>query len=358
MLTSYYIILFGASFTLLHGIEQIVAQSKRTRLDYLTALVMLDVALILYNHAILSTDRLITHKNILFFYLTSLYAIGPLNYLYYYSLINRKYTFSFRLGIHLIPAACMFVLETIFLLSPAHIKNEIVTIMYSEKISFFTVLLFVGGLIFIMYQLYFIYQCSSVLYQASKIQGLYVALFLESVNVLTPLPIVLWFITKHHYLYAIASYMTIVVIVVLFLFHRRFPSLFETLADAIRKEKYERDYLSGMDIPQLIKRLYYLMDTEKIFLEPTITLAEMSQKLQITPHQLSQLLNEHCKMRFNHFINRYRIEEAKKILLNEKDANIISVAFHVGFNSKSSFNKIFKQYTGITPSEYKMQNKL
>ncbi len=96
-----------------------------------------------------------------------------------------------------------------------------------------------------------------------------------------------------------------------------------------------------------------LMTHEKIYLDPDINLDELSHKLSITPHQLSQFINEHCNMRFNHFINKYRVEEAKHILSQHPDANIISVAYHVGFNSKSTFNKTFKQYTGQTPSDFK-----
>jgi YesN/AraC family two-component response regulator len=96
------------------------------------------------------------------------------------------------------------------------------------------------------------------------------------------------------------------------------------------------------------------MDVERIFLEPDISLNEMAKKLNVTPHQLSQFINEHYRMRFNYFINKYRIDGAKEILEKNMDANIISVAFHVGFSSKSSFNKTFKQFTGLTPTEYKL----
>lgn len=353
---AYYIILFGSIFTLLHGIEQITGRARRNRLDYITAIVMADVALILYNHAILSTDRLFLRQQNLFFYLTSLYAIGPLNYLYYYSLINGKINLSLRLNIHLLPAFCIFVIELIAILLPGKFGDGFYSSIYAEKISLFTILLFVGGSIFILYQLFFMYQCCKILENACFFKGIYIALFLESINVLTPLPVLLWLITKQHHLYAIASFMTVLVILVLFLLHRRFPTLFDAIADAIRKEKYGRDHLAKVDLSYLFEKMRYLMDDEKIFLNPDITLNEMSQKLQVTPHQLSQFLNEHCKTRFNHFINKYRIEEAKKIFESDRNANIISVAYHVGFNSKSSFNKIFKQYTGVTPSEFKARH--
>ncbi|MCX8125135.1 MAG: helix-turn-helix transcriptional regulator [Spirochaetes bacterium] len=346
------IIIFGAIFTLLHGIEQVTGRTNRTKVDYLTALVMADVALILYNHAVLGEGILTTHLPCIF-YLTSVYAIGPLNYLYYYSLINNTIVISGRLILHILPALCIFCIELAFYFSPASLQSNIVSSIYSQHINVFAILLFIGGVIFVSYQLYFIYQCVKVFNDVKIRKGLYLTLVLESINITTPLPILLWLITKKNQYYVIAGYMTIAVIIILFLTNRRFPLLFHRIADAIRNKKYERNYLSNIDKELLHQKLLDIMNNEKIYLDPDINLDILSNKLNITPHQLSQFLNEYCHIRFNHFVNKYRVEEAKKILSMHPDANIISVAFHVGFNSKSTFNKIFKQYTGKTPSAYK-----
>ncbi|MEJ5362833.1 MAG: helix-turn-helix domain-containing protein [Spirochaetota bacterium] len=349
---SFTIIIFGAIFTLLHGIEQITGKTRRTKLDYLTSIVMADVALILYNHAVMATDGLQKQLSLIF-YLTSIYTIGPLNYLYYYSLLHNTLTISIRFLSHFLPSILVFCLECMYYLLPAHVKDNIIYSIYFHSINVFSILLFFGGTLFILYQLYFIYQCSKVFNDVKIRKGLYLTLILESINITTPIPILLWLITKKNHYYAIAGYMTIAVIVILFLTNRRFPLLFHRIADAIRNKKYERNYLSNINKEYLHQQLLNIMKNEKIYLDPEINLESLSYKLNITPHQLSQFLNEYCHMRFNHFVNKYRIEEAKYILAKHPDANIISVAYHVGFNSKSTFNKIFKQYTGKTPSSYK-----
>ncbi|HOJ29282.1 MAG TPA: helix-turn-helix transcriptional regulator [Spirochaetota bacterium] len=352
MNVSFNIIIFGAIFTLLHGVEQIAGRARRTKIDYLTAIVMADVALILYNHAIMATDGLQKQLSLIF-YLTSIYAIGPLNYLYYYSLLHNTLTISIHLLSHLLPASVIFCLELIYYLSPTHVKENIISSIYSQSINVFSILLFLGGILFVLYQLYFIYQCSKVFNDVKIRKGLYLTLILESINITTPIPVLLWLITKKNHYYAIAGYMTIAVIVILFLTNRRFPLLFHRIADAIRNKKYERNYLSNINKEYLHHQLLNIMKNEKLYLDPEINLESLSYKLNVTPHQLSQFLNEYCHMRFNHFVNKYRIEEAKNILSMHPDANIISVAYHVGFNSKSTFNKIFKQYTGKTPSSFK-----
>jgi len=355
---SYIIILYGAVFSFLHGIEQLTGKVKKNQLDYISSIVMVTVAIILYNHAILSTNRLLFNPNSLFFYLTSIYAIGPLNYFYYYSLINNQFHLTTKQLIHLLPAVVICFIECSYYLLPANIKHVIINSIYTEALNPFSILLVIGGTSFILYQVYFLYQCIKALSTIHhNNNGLYLAIFLETINILTPLPIIMWLITKIHSWYAIAGYMTTFVIIVLFLLNRRFPYLFHIIADAIKKSNYERNYLANINKEKLFEQLLYLMKTEKIFTDPDINLTELSKRLNITPHQLSQFINKHLNMRFNHFVNIYRIEEAKNILANHPDANIISIAFHVGFNSKSTFNKLFKLYTGQTPSDYKALHK-
>ena len=73
----------------------------------------------------------------------------------------------------------------------------------------------------------------------------------------------------------------------------------------------------------------------------------------MTAHQLSQLLNEKLNVNFYTFINKYRIQEARRILTEEPDKSIIAIAYDVGFNSKSSFYEAFSKFTGKTPYRYR-----
>ncbi len=77
--------------------------------------------------------------------------------------------------------------------------------------------------------------------------------------------------------------------------------------------------------------------------------------LFITPHQLSEFINDLLGMNFASYINQYRVEEAKSILVNKPEESTLAIGFQVGFGSKQSFNTIFKQQTGTTPSGYRKQ---
>jgi AraC-like DNA-binding protein len=100
-----------------------------------------------------------------------------------------------------------------------------------------------------------------------------------------------------------------------------------------------------------------IMDDEKPFLDSELTLMKLAAKLNSTPHQLSYIINTGFNENFYQFINRYRVEEAKKIILDPKmdHLSFVGIGFEVGFNSKSVFNTMFKKISGFTPSQYKRE---
>lgn len=131
--------------------------------------------------------------------------------------------------------------------------------------------------------------------------------------------------------------------------YKRLKPLFLKPSDSKRAE------MNPLFAEQCIKTLSYLMEVEKLYREESISLQSLAEKLSITPHQLSQLLNEKLNCTFPDCINNYRIEEAKKLLVDPDwaDRKVISIAFEVGYNTKAAFYGVFKKYTGMTPIEFK-----
>ena len=95
------------------------------------------------------------------------------------------------------------------------------------------------------------------------------------------------------------------------------------------------------------------MDDERPWLEPELTLAELAQRLRLHPAQLSRLINLGCSQSFSDFINTYRVAEAQRKLADPRFAHysLVGVALESGFNSKSTFNRVFKKLTGQVPRE-------
>lgn len=96
------------------------------------------------------------------------------------------------------------------------------------------------------------------------------------------------------------------------------------------------------------------MESEKPYLDSDINLPGLSRHIGIPEHYLSQVINGKLNQNFFDFINHYRIREASRILSGSKNRlTIRRVAFEVGFNSKSAFNRAFKKHIQMTPSDCK-----
>ena len=123
--------------------------------------------------------------------------------------------------------------------------------------------------------------------------------------------------------------------------------------------KYEKSTLTPARANAYLERLQQVMEVERPFVNPDLRMQDLAELLTISPHHLSQIINEHLDQNFSEFINGYRIEAAKKKLVdpNEQHFTILSIAYEVGFNNKASFNTAFKKQTGITPSQYRNATK-
>lgn len=106
--------------------------------------------------------------------------------------------------------------------------------------------------------------------------------------------------------------------------------------------------------------LMVYMKTQKPFLNEDCTMQDVADGTKIPLHHLSNILNQRLNKSFPDFMNEYRIEEAKKLLLNgiSEKMTLEAIGYECGFGSKTSFNKAFKKHTSLTPSEYRKENKI
>lgn len=97
------------------------------------------------------------------------------------------------------------------------------------------------------------------------------------------------------------------------------------------------------------------MRTKKPFLNSSLTIRKLAEEIKMNSRDLSVLINQNLNQHFFDFVNEYRIEESKKILINplKKEFTILEILYEVGFNSKSSFNTAFKKHTGLTPTQFR-----
>ncbi|MEM0577558.1 helix-turn-helix domain-containing protein [Flavobacterium polysaccharolyticum] len=147
------------------------------------------------------------------------------------------------------------------------------------------------------------------------------------------------------------AYTFILYIFILKLLYRKktddlfFPSL----------NKYGTKKVDDDTAAALIEKLNHLMLEKKIYRNANLTLSELSKEINISAHQLSQLLNDNMGKNFTAFINEYRIKDACTIMVSENKLTLEGIGYEVGFNSKSTFFATFKKLKGTTPAIF-LQN--
>jgi len=120
-------------------------------------------------------------------------------------------------------------------------------------------------------------------------------------------------------------------------------------------EKYAKQSIDDRMQEEYLSKLNLYMTEIKPYLDENITIKDLSEGIDIPSHHLSIVINNRLNKNFYTFINEYRIKEAAAILDDPEnsEASIIAIAFRSGFNSKSTFNSVFKKIIGQTPSEYR-----
>lgn len=122
--------------------------------------------------------------------------------------------------------------------------------------------------------------------------------------------------------------------------------------------KYQKSGLSKSVLNDYKEKLIELMESEALYLENELKLVDLAQTLNLSRHNTSQIINECFQMSFYEFVNKYRIEEAERLLVEDKrqELNITDIAYQAGFNNRISFYNAFKKYIGITPTQFRNQN--
>jgi len=119
-----------------------------------------------------------------------------------------------------------------------------------------------------------------------------------------------------------------------------------------REPAYERSPLTPAEVKDIAHRVRTHLQNTQAYLDETLSLRDLAVELSLSPHHLSQVINQELGMNFFELVNRERVRHAQQLILSST-SNLLDIALESGFRSKSTFNSLFKQYTGLTPSEYR-----
>jgi AraC-like DNA-binding protein len=161
------------------------------------------------------------------------------------------------------------------------------------------------------------------------------------------------------FFYITAEVVFLIFVSLMFLKGLRQPEIFSGNNENRNKRKYEKVLLSGAIKEDYKNKLIQFMEAQKPYLEPSMCLSDLAEKVSISPQHLSQVLNTCLRKNFFDFINSYRIKESKRLLSRQASnkKTILEILYESGFNSKSVFNTAFKKHAGMTPSQFRqLQN--
>ena len=161
------------------------------------------------------------------------------------------------------------------------------------------------------------------------------------------------FIFKNAFLIKIIILFANSMLIFFYFLNNRYPHFFNAIQKDVSEKRYKKSRIKGINVKEVILRIQELMELEKIYSDENMTLDKLSNILDITKYQLSEILNSELKTNYNSFINSYRIKEAKKLLIENLNNNILHIGFECGFNSKTAFNRVFLRLESITPSLYR-----
>ncbi len=160
--------------------------------------------------------------------------------------------------------------------------------------------------------------------------------------------------------YSIALAMTVFIYTTAFLGYKR-PEIFQgaSYSSILMSEKYANSTLTATAAESLMKKIEMAMLESKPFLDASLRLTNFSSDIGASPHHVSQAINMKAGKSFPDYVNQFRLQYAKELLArsNGHEMMVTEAMYAAGFNNKTSFNRLFKEDTGMTPSAYKASMK-
>jgi AraC-like DNA-binding protein len=135
----------------------------------------------------------------------------------------------------------------------------------------------------------------------------------------------------------------------------RFPSITADVSEAVQAA-YSESTLKNIDKAAVLAKLDVLMKQDKLYTLESLNLVLLAEQLALNQHQLSELINTEFQQGFSRYIRQYRIDEAKRLLIAEPNASVLSIGLSVGFSSQSNFYAAFRDIVGMPPAQYRKSN--
>ncbi|MFZ1291181.1 MAG: helix-turn-helix domain-containing protein [Melioribacteraceae bacterium] len=296
------------------------------------------------------------------------YLYGPLIYLYIIFLIHKQESFETKNFFHFIP---FFIVQLygIFFFYFEGAEYQLSMIDFSKDPPWHIVLVgslipFVGFFYMVLTVIVTINYNKQIKNKFSYVEKIdfswliYMVLGTVSIWLIVFLSYFLGMIYGQGFQANLLIYITISI----FLYTLAFKSYKQPEIAKVENEEmgsYKKSGLSDEKAEEHLKLLLQTMKVDKPYLDPKLSLNQLAEKVGISTHNLSEIINTKIEQNFYDFINSYRVEEVKRLITEDKDGkyNLLAHGFEAGFTSKSAYYSAFKKFTNKTPAQFRNENK-
>jgi AraC-like DNA-binding protein len=301
-------------------------------------------------------DLHLQYPFLLYLFVTLLFLSGPLNYIRYFMFFYPGGKIPMRIKIQILPAVLVFVGETWFYFVNQAQSQAVIRDVFTNPTRYAASYIILAGVVVALVQYGMLLRLETGFVQNKPTrEPVLVSSAIVILYMVNMILIAIGFITANRGLTNVGILFMGIAGITYLLFENRYPDFYQLVAREQKQERYKKSLIQGLSREKIVARLHELMEDEKIYRQFDLKLDEVAAMLFITSHQLSEFVNDCMGMNFSSYINRYRVEDAKALLVDKPEESVLSIGFQVGFGSKQSFNMIFKQQTGLTPLGYRKQ---
>jgi AraC-like DNA-binding protein len=360
-----FLILFGISVGVFLGLLLISLGQRNKKANRLLGFLLLSFSFSITGFAIEHTH---THAHFPHMHglpQIALFLFGPLFYLYVRVLTKRKFSFREKHIFHFLPFLFLIIYQIPYIIKSAEQK---LSMLYDPAVRLEWLAILAIQIVHLFIYMFFTHKV--IVKHEKKIRDTMSAIekinlrwlkmgmyFFVSVFSLIILFLLLFFagIDLSKYYQIIVPLSVSFIICIMGYYGLKQPIIFPRDEVKVKAKKYEKSNLNETMSEEYLKKLLAYMETEKPYLQSNLTLHKLASALCITPHHLSQIINDKLNQNFFDFINQYRVKEAQKMLLHPQGQllTILAISEEVGFNSKTAFNTAFKKLTSMTPTEFR-----
>ncbi|MBP7736059.1 MAG: AraC family transcriptional regulator [Spirochaetes bacterium] len=349
-------IFFSAGLSILICVGQLSGRVRYFE-NYVLAAYLTSLSIILFQICLIVNDLHYSHPRLLFFHVTALYFMAPIIYCADYLVILPVEAMPRKMAFLFLPVAIGLGADIAFIAMADEARIALLKDLFSGAASSSALrarMIIAGAGVQMVVCLGFLLRKFITTRRTGENVVIFYVMTL-SIVVIAGITVVtiLGYVIGSYSLLRWGANLTGLLVICAYLVSLRYPKILQLLMFEAEKKYSNRSLLEQVDVPSLTKKLNRLMDGDRIYADDQLTLRDLADELSITPHQLSQLLNERLNTNFNTYVNQYRIRDAKDMLISQPEKTVLAISLEVGFNSKSAFYEAFSRFTGMSPQNFR-----